>query len=31
MLYPQNKWFSRVTLEQVDEIADAVVGFVKGE
>lgn len=24
MIYPQNKWFTQVTLDQVDEIADLV-------
>lgn len=31
MLYPQNRWFCRVTLDQVDEIADTVAQLVKGE
>ncbi len=31
MIYPQNKWFSKVTLDQVEEIADAVAALVKRE
>ncbi len=29
MLYPQNKWFSKVTLDQVDEIADTVARLLR--
>jgi (2Fe-2S) ferredoxin len=29
MIYPQNKWFSKVTLDQVDEIADTVARLLK--
>jgi len=29
MLYPQNKWFTHVTLDQVEEIADTVARLVR--